>query len=70
MVGIAKDYLNQRYEAIISSPDKDVLQQIPGKHYNYQKAEFVETTEKMLRSFFGSKFLWAIALMAYQAYLD
>ena len=59
MVGIAKDYLTSKgYEAVISSPDKDVLQQIPGKHYNYQKAEFVETTEKD-----AEKFLWKQVLM-------
>lgn len=31
---------------IIASPDKDVLKQTPGKHYNYQKDEFVETSKK------------------------
>jgi len=59
MVGIAKDYFESKgIEAVISSPDKDVLQQIPGKHYNYQKAEFVETTEKD-----AMKFLWKQVLM-------
>ena len=59
MVGIAKDYFESKgIEAVISSPDKDVLQQIPGKHYNYQKAEFVETTEEEAK-----KFLWKQVLM-------
>lgn len=59
MVGIAKDYFkSQGIECVISSPDKDVLQQIPGKHYNYQKAEFVETTAEDAK-----KFLWKQVLM-------
>lgn len=31
-------------EITISSPDKDVLKQLPGKHYDYYKDEFVKTT--------------------------
>ena len=59
MVGIAKDYfISQGREAIISSPDKDVLQQIRGRHYNYQKAEFVETTAEDAK-----KFLWKQVIM-------
>ena len=59
MVGIAKDYFtSQGRKAIISSPDKDVLQQIRGKHYNYQKAEFVETNSHQ-----AEKFLWKQVLM-------
>tara|TARA_R100000234_G_scaffold19296_1_gene10827 strand:+ start:170 stop:895 length:726 start_codon:yes stop_codon:yes gene_type:complete len=59
MVGIAKDYFTSKgYEAVISSPDKDVLQQMPGKHYNYQKAEFYETSEQHAKDF-----LWKQVLM-------
>ena len=59
MVGIAKDYFeSQSIEVVISSPDKDVLQQIPGKHYNYQKAEFHETRDDQARDF-----LWKQVLM-------
>jgi len=32
-------------EFIICSPDKDVIRQIPGKHYNYSKQEWVDTSE-------------------------
>ena len=59
MVGIAKDYfISQGNEVVIASPDKDVLQQIRGKHYNYQKAEFVETNGDK-----ANKFLWKQVLM-------
>lgn len=33
-------------ESIIASTDKDVLKTIPGKHWDYYHAEFVETSEK------------------------
>ena len=42
----------------IASPDKDVLYQIPGKHFNYRSAEFVETSEEA-----AEKFLWKQMLM-------
>ena len=48
----------EEYAIIICSPDKDVLKQIPGIHYNYQKAEFHETTEAEARDF-----LWKQVLM-------
>ena len=32
-------------EFIICSPDKDVLKQVPGKHYNYSKQEWITTSE-------------------------
>lgn len=43
---------------VICSPDKDVLLQCPGKHYNYQKAIFVETSTDD-----ATKFLWVQTLM-------
>ena len=43
---------------IICSPDKDVLYQCVGMHYNYQRAEFLHTTpDEALR------FLWKQVLM-------
>lgn len=59
MVSIARTYfIEQGHECVISSPDKDVLKQIPGKHYNYQKAEFYETSKKE-----ADAFLWKQVLM-------
>jgi len=43
---------------IICSPDKDVLKQCVGMHYNYGKAEFVHTSPEE-----ALKFLWIQALM-------
>jgi len=43
---------------VICSPDKDVLYQNIGKHYNYGKAEFVEVTETEALTF-----LWKQMLM-------
>lgn len=43
---------------IICSPDKDVLYQCAGRHFNYQKVEFVETSEEQ-----ALKFLWKQVLM-------
>jgi hypothetical protein len=43
---------------IICSPDKDVLYQCIGKHYNYQKASFIETSAEE-----ALKFLWKQVLM-------
>lgn len=37
----------------ICSPDKDVLQQVPGNHYNYQRNEFHRTTDEE-----AFNFLW------------
>ena len=44
---------NPFIESVICSPDKDVLKQIPGTHYNYQKNEFISTTDED-----AAKFLW------------
>jgi len=52
---IAKD---AGYIPTVCSPDKDVLLQIPGKHYNYQKAAFIKTSESD-----AEKFLWKQTLM-------
>jgi 5'-3' exonuclease len=43
---------------IICSPDKDVLYQCVGTHYNYRTAQFIETTEEEATSF-----LWKQVLM-------
>ena len=43
---------------IICSPDKDVLYQCVGMHYNYQKAEFLHTSPDE-----ALKFLWKQVLM-------
>ena len=43
---------------IICSPDKDVLYQVDGRHYNYRTAEFVETTDVE-----AEIFLWKQMLM-------
>lgn len=56
LVGMARHVLED--DCIICSPDKDVLQQLPGKHYNYQKAEFHETRDDQARDF-----LWKQVLM-------
>lgn len=61
LVGIARTWHMAEDFAddyVICSPDKDVLRQLPGKHYNYQKAEFHETTEQE-----ANAFLWKQVLM-------
>lgn len=50
-------YTDKR-STIICSPDKDVLFQCVGMHYNYQKAEFLHTTPDE-----ALKFLWKQVLM-------
>ena len=45
-------------KSVICSPDKDVLKQIPGIHFNYAKLEWVDTSEKD-----AEKFLWTQSLM-------
>ena len=49
---------NEDYKVVICSPDKDVLHQCIGKHFNYQKVEFVTTSETD-----AEKFLWKQVLM-------
>jgi 5'-3' exonuclease len=54
-------YYSQNSEGIkttICSPDKDVLYQCVGRHFNYQKLEFIETSE-----WDSEKFLWKQILM-------
>lgn len=41
-------------DTVICSPDKDVLRQLPGTHYNYQRNEYVHTSEKE-----AFEFLWS-----------
>ena len=43
---------------VICSPDKDVLKQVPGRHYNFQKMEWVNTSVED-----AYKFLWIQTLM-------
>lgn len=50
-------YTDKR-STIICSPDKDVLYQCVGMHYNYQKNEFLHTTPDE-----ALKFLWKQVLM-------
>lgn len=38
--------LSQEEGAIIAAMDKDILQQIPGTHFNYRTREWVETSEE------------------------
>lgn len=49
---------NEDYKVVICSPDKDVLHQCIGKHFNYQKVEFVTTSETD-----AERFLWKQVLM-------
>lgn len=49
---------NMSNKTIICSPDKDVLQQCPGMHYNYRTAEFMHTSPDE-----ALKFLWVQVLM-------
>jgi 5'-3' exonuclease len=49
---------NEDCKVVICSPDKDVLHQCIGKHFNYQKVEFVTTSETD-----AEKFLWKQVLM-------
>ncbi len=61
LVGMARTWHMSRDYAdsyTICSPDKDVLKQLPGKHYNFQKAEFHETTQEE-----ADAFLWKQVLM-------
>ena len=55
LVGLARSVNDN---SVICSPDKDVLQQLPGRHYNYHKAEFHETSKEE-----SIKFLWKQVLM-------
>ena len=62
LVAIAASYYKKTNEfikeTVICSPDKDVLLQVPGTHYNYQKSEFVTTSHTD-----AEKFLWKQTLM-------
>jgi 5'-3' exonuclease len=46
------------HKSVICSPDKDVLYQCPGIHYNYRTSEFIDTSVEE-----GLKFLWKQVLM-------
>lgn len=50
--------IHHNNNTVICSPDKDVLYQNKGRHYNYGKAEFVEVTETEALTF-----LWKQMLM-------
>lgn len=47
LVSIYKRSIN----SVVCSPDKDVLYQVVGSHYNYGKAEFVRTNEETADKF-------------------
>jgi len=49
---------NKEQSYIICSPDKDVLKQVPGKHFNFQKMEWINTSDED-----ANKFLWMQTLM-------
>ena len=51
-------YREDCYLPNIASPDKDVLYQVPGKHFNYRTAEFIVTSEED-----AERFLWKQMLM-------
>lgn len=58
-VGIFNSYYKKEgIETVIFSPDKDVLMQIPGTHYNYGKEELCVTTEDE-----AAKFIFIQTLM-------
>ena len=48
----------QTEDTIICSPDKDVLYQVSGRHYNYRTAEFIDTIP-----YEAGTFLWKQTLM-------
>ena len=50
--------LYQNEHSIICSPDKDVIKQIPGKHWNYGKGEWITTSEAE-----AWEFLWLQTVM-------
>ena len=43
---------------VVCSPDKDVLKQVPGKHLNFQKMEWIDTSSEEAEAF-----LWKQTLM-------
>jgi len=51
-------YQNMYDDTVICSPDKDVLKQLVGRHFNYGKMEYIETTDDE-----ANKFLLMQALM-------
>jgi len=51
-------YREDCVDAAIASPDKDVLYQVPGRHFNYRTSEFIETSEED-----AERFLWKQMLM-------
>jgi len=53
LVAIFQDKLLERplTKTVICSPDKDVLKQLVGTHFNYGKMEYIETTEDEANKF-------------------
>jgi len=49
---------NKSQSYVICSPDKDVLKQVPGRHFNFQKMEWINTSNED-----ANKFLWMQTLM-------
>lgn len=46
------------YDVTVCSPDKDVLSQIPGKHYNYRQHQWITTSAES-----ALEFIWLQTLM-------
>lgn len=57
-VSLYANNMEKGYSTAICSPDKDVLKQVPGKHFNFQKAIWVNTSKEK-----GLEFLWMQTLM-------
>ena len=58
LVAVYADKIVGHIDTIICSPDKDVLYQVPGIHYNYRTAEFIDTN-----IYEAETFLWKQTLM-------
>lgn len=43
LVALATKQYSDKYIPIVCSPDKDVLKQIPGRHFNYKTHKFITT---------------------------
>ena len=57
-VSLYANNMEKGYSPTICSPDKDVLKQVPGKHFNFQKAIWIDTSKEK-----GLEFLWMQTLM-------
>lgn len=55
---MAKLMESKEEDAVLAAIDKDVLGQVPGRHWDYKKVEWINTSEDD-----AAKFLWVQALM-------